>query len=136
MGLDNGIDAQNLEAKDIPEYVDVHVPVYRSNREDPWKWEVCYWRKCWGIRSMILGNLFVSTDAESYEYELEAKELENIARDLAPFLDREYYEANAQSIWDYDEMRDHIIQDIINLRWLAWYMKQHPDVKVRFYDSY
>jgi len=134
MGLDNGIEAKNINPADIPGFVTIEEQPYTREKG---LMEVCYWRKCWGIRGMILGVLFAQNlPKEQYSYDLEWKEVENIARGLLPFLDKEYFNENAESIWDFEEMQEHLLQDIINLTWLAWYMKSHPEVKVSFYDSY
>ena len=134
MGLDNGIEAKNINPADIPGFVTIEEQPYTREKG---LMEVCYWRKCWGIRGMILGVLFAQNlPEEKYSYDLEWKEVENIARGLLPFLDKEYFNENAESIWDFEEMQEHLLQDIINLTWLAWYMKSHPEVKVSFYDSY
>ena len=52
------------------------------------------------------------------------------------YLDREYYDENADSIWEYDEYKENIQHSIINLVWLRVYMETHPDVTCYFYDSY
>ena len=52
------------------------------------------------------------------------------------YLDKEYYENNADSIWEYNEYKDNIQQSIINLMWLKMYMESHPEVIAYFYDSY
>ena len=52
------------------------------------------------------------------------------------YLDKEYYEDNADSIWEYPEYKDNIQQSIINLMWLKMYMESHPEVTAYFYDSY
>ena len=134
MGLDNGIDAKKINPADIPGFVTIAEDPYASEKGTM---EVCYWRKCWGIRGMVLGAIFAQNlPNEKYRYDLEWKEIENIAEGLVPFLDKEYFDTYAQSIWEYEEMQEQLVQDIINLKWLAWYMKEHPDVEASFYDSY
>ena len=134
MGLDNGIDAKKINPADIPGFVTIGVPSYATEKDTM---EVCYWRKCWGLRGMILEAIFAQNlPDEKYRYDLEWKEVENIAKGLIPFLEKEYFDTYAQSIWDYEEMQEQLVQDIINLKWLAWYMKKHPEVEVSFYDSY
>ena len=52
------------------------------------------------------------------------------------YLDREYYDENADSIWEYDDYKENIQHSIINLMWMRVYMEAHPDVTCYFYDSY
>jgi hypothetical protein len=96
---------------------------------------VCYWRKCWGIRSMILGVLH-SRDKDEYEYPIEEDDIPAIIRGLEQFLDKEYWDENASSIWEYEEYKPHLISQVKNLLWLREYLVEHPGVKCYFYDSY
>ena len=44
----------------------------------------------------------------------------------------------SDSIWSMDEIAPHLARDIMNLGWLANYMKEHEGEKfiIEFYDSY
>lgn len=70
------------------------------------------------------------------ETPMEAEDILPIVKILMKYLDKEYYEDNADSIWEYNEYKDNIQQSIINLLWLKMYMESHPCVKCYFYDSY
>lgn len=70
------------------------------------------------------------------ETPVEAEDILPIVKILMKYLDKEYYEDNADSIWEYNEYKDNIQQSIINLLWLKVYMESHPDVTATFYDSY
>lgn len=51
-------------------------------------------------------------------------------------MSKEFWEANGDSIWTFEEKIESLTQDTLNLHWLYAYMKGHPEVKCYFYDSY
>lgn len=131
MGLDNGIVCKNIKRENIPTWVKL-----------PWGWneereeqDVVYFRKHWGVRSEILGKLYCREDNDSHT-PVDAEDIIPIVKILMKYLDKEYYEDNASSIWEFDEAYNHIQQSIINLMWLKMYMELHPDVTCYFYDSW
>jgi hypothetical protein len=128
MGLDNGITCHNIKIEDIPYWV-----------KPPWDFdkynEIVYFRKHWGIRGEILEKLYYEKNNNSYST-IESEDIIPIVKILMKYLDKEYYEDNANSIWEYEEAYDHIQQSIINLMWLKVYMESHPDVECVFYDSW
>lgn len=131
MGLDNGFVCKNIQRKDIPTWVKL-----------PWNWDeerdeqdVVYFRKYWGIRGDILATLHCIEDNNSH-IPVDAEDIIPIVKILMLYLDKEYYEDNANSIWEYEDARVHIQQSIINLMWLKTYMETHPDVECYFYDSW
>ena len=131
MGLDNGAICKNIKRDDIPTWV--HLPWgWRTDRDDV---ELIYFRKYWGIRSEILCKLHCTEDNDS-ETCIDAEDIIPIVKILMKYLDKEYYEDNANSIWEYEEAYDNIQQSIINLMWLKIYMESHPDVQCYFYDSW
>ena len=130
MGLDNGFIVQGIKKGNIPYFVRP-IDIY-SNGEI----EIAYYRKCWGIRNAILRVLYVPLSGGG-NYEVEAEDILAILQELYKFLDREYWEDNADSIWTFEEAIDYtLIQQIINLKWLYSYMIEHPKVKCYFYDSF
>ncbi len=132
MGLDNGIILKkSIKEIKIPWYVSVD---YRSNNT---KVEVCYWRKCWGIRGEIL-DIFDEQDIMSggYEYQIKSEHISKIVKVIKKYLNKKYWEENARSIWEYREYFPRNIQNIINLLWLKRYLKENPNVECYFYDSY
>ena len=128
MGLDNGFICKNIKRDEIPSYV--RLP-WDCRDEDI---EIAYFRKCWGIRGEIIRLLHVKDDA--YKIPVEKEDIIPIVKILMKYLDREYYDENADSIWEYDEYKENIQHSIINLMWLRVYMETHPDVTCYFYDSY
>lgn len=101
----------------------------------PEDYEVCYWRKCWGLRNEILSAL---RDAEGDEYEIkiDADAADVIADVINGWMDPEKWETEGDSIWEYEVMAPHLEQDIINLKWLAEYLDENPETECYFYDSY
>ena len=128
MGLDNGFICKNIKRDEIPSYVKLP---WDCRDEDV---EIAYFRKCWGIRGEIIRLLHVKDDA--YKIPVEKEDIIPIVKILMKYLDREYYDENADSIWEYDEYKENIQHSIINLMWLRVYMETHPDVTCYFYDSY
>lgn len=130
MGLDNGILVTGIKKSDIPSFVKLPLPL------DSWEQEIeiAYWRKCWGIRSAILDTLHGSSQGYT---QIDVEDIPAIIKHLLPFCSKEYWDANADSIWEFEEAIDFtLIQQIINLKWLYSYMLEHPEVKCRFYDSF
>ena len=128
MGLDNGFICKNIKRDEIPSYV--RLP-WDCRDEDI---EIAYFRKCWGIRGEIIRLLHVKDN--EYKISVEKEDIIPIVKILMKYLDREYYDENADSIWEYDEYKENIQHSIINLMWLRVYMETHPDVTCYFYDSY
>ena len=129
MGLDNAVVFKNIKKENIPIWVKL-----------PWDWndkyeeqEIVYFRKHWGIRGEILAKLHGNDCATT---SVEVEDIIPIVKILMKYLDKEYYEDNASSIWEYNEAHDHIQESIINLIWLKMYMELHPEVECYFYDSY
>lgn len=133
MGLDNGIIIR--EADKIKEYL-LKCPCFEwDDIDEPYNYQhIAYWRKCWGIREAILGVLHAPQ--EGGEYPVEYDDVPAILRALKPFLTREKWDEDADSIWEYDEYLDTMVNTYIRLTWLADYMKDHKELKVYFYDSY
>lgn len=133
MGLDNGI-ILHIEDKTIPQDYPCILDSYereRLSREGDI--EVAYWRKCWGIRGAIMRVLHMKDDEGTHT--IDAEDLPAIRRALRVFLNPKNWE-DADSIWEYEEMVEGMLQHQINLKWLETYLKAHPTAKCYFYDSY
>ena len=107
--------------------------------------EVAYWRKCWGIRDAIVNKLHLPIESEDYklnakfengDYKLNVEDIAAIIKILKPFFSEDYWNEYADSIWEFNEYFDNMLQIMINLKWLQMYMKINPDIEVVFYDSY
>ena len=52
------------------------------------------------------------------------------------FVKPQHWEEEADSIWEYDEMIDALIDQILNLKWLQRYLTDNPGAMCFFYDSW
>lgn len=131
MGLDNGIRIKGMSEKDYNKmpYKESIQFYTESNCIEP-----VYWRKCWGLREVILDVLHMKND--EYKKEIDPEDISTIIRKLKPFLSRDYWDEYADSIWEYDEYFDTIYQQLVFLEWFKVYYKKHPKLEVYFYDSY
>lgn len=128
MGLDNGIILRDVNPKELV----VNKLINLDNLEDT-SAEICYWRKCWGIRNAIVEKLHLNDGEES---KLDVEDIPVIIKILFDFYGQTEWEEDADSIWEWDEFKDTLRQQIFNLVWLYNYMLEHPNVEVIFYDSY
>lgn len=134
MGLDNGFrvksNMRKIERKDLPE--DISYPFDKDYGDAP---EIVYWRKCWGLRDMVLS--IVEKEEEKYIYEIDTtSQIIDIMRGIIEFMNEETWEEMGCSIWTYQEIREHLAYDLVNFSLMIGYMKQNPDVYLEFYDSY
>lgn len=94
--------------------------------------QVMYFRKCWNVRSDIfgiIGSLETPNDSRT------PVRLEHI--DPIINLLRSYNKKNWEnSIWEYDEIKANIKQQIKNLKKLKKIMEKYDNLTVYFYDSY
>lgn len=128
MGLDNGIILRDVKSKELV----VNKLINLDNLEDT-SVEICYWRKCWGIRNAIVEKLHLNDGEES---KLDVEDIPVIIKILFDFYGQTEWEEDADSIWEWDEFKDTLRQQIFNLVWLYNYMLEHSDAEVIFYDSY
>lgn len=129
MGLDNGFRLKYVDRTTIPNFIH-----YKDDFMGENEVELVYWRKCWGLREVVMGVLHMTNT--DYEKRVEAEDIPAILRALYPFLSKEYWEENADSIWTFEESISNFTQDILNLKWLKGYLEEHPNVECYFYDSY
>jgi hypothetical protein len=137
MGLDNGIILKLKENK-VPEDFPSRESLNSFDLEEVEKrgeLEIAYWRKCWGIRAAIIDVLHMK-DSEEWEHPVEVDDCPALRRALMKFLRPDYWEENADSIWEYDEYFEHMLDVIFNLKWLEKRLKDHPEETAFFYDSY
>ena len=97
-------------------------------------YDLCYWRKCWGIRNAIIRKFHFSDDGG--EYKLDLEDIPVIIRILEGFCNSDTWENEGDSIWEYNDYIDNLITQIVNLKLFYKYWKNHPDLEVLFYDSY
>lgn len=134
MGLDNGIYVKSNSraiARDILP-IGIEYPF-----EEDWRAgqvHICYWRKCWGLRDSII-TYFHGRSNESIILDKSSHAIDLI-KIITKFLDKEVWEAEGDSIWEYSEIHNILIRDILNLAFIASFMSRNPDVYLEFYDSF
>lgn len=130
MGLDNGIELRTHKET-------LH---HRSNNI-----EICYFRKCWGIRDEILGILkdnhsnYNFSEIGGGTYDLDSKDVKDIKKITKRFLDEDYFNDYADSkVFTYEEYKPILKKAYKNLKWLRWYLWLCSSNVRRlwFYDSY
>lgn len=96
--------------------------------------EILYWRKNWGLRNAVV-NYFDGD--EKYGYTIETpQQVFDLIRIIVSFMDKNKWEDEGDSIWEYDVILPILQQNIINLAIIASFMQNNPDVYLIFYDSY
>ncbi len=134
MGLDNGIKVKRTPyTNTIPELQQFNSEWDKKHKHD---FEVCYWRKCYNIRVMVM---YCVTDFQDGLYtKLNIEDIDNIIKGLQSF-NSDNWQDNGGSIWDWDDEEwpysEHIKRDIENLQTLRKLMDKY-DLEVYFYDSY
>lgn len=136
MGLDNGLILHSKEKIDFPDEVRVR-DWWESN--GCYHYSLCYWRKCWNIRHEMAQIISAPMDYVA-KYDLDITEVKNFWRALNE-LNSEYGWAQGQSIWTYEEMKEHLNDDLLIIEWLISFMRENQKARgeefwVEFYDSY
>lgn len=135
MGLDNSIQIKrNTSTNSIPELKQFELAYDNKHQFD---FEICYWRKCYNIRNMIMDVIESARDNDNSDI-LTTTDIEKIIHGLQSFNSANWQE-NGGSIWDWDDEEypysEKIQRDIENLKNLQTLMKKY-DLEVYFYDSY
>lgn len=132
MGLDNGIQIKRKQG--LPDEV---FKKFDTDVTRKWEYdlEVAYWRKCWNIRALIYETLCAPQENDS-EIPMDRQDVLNIITILKRINGRNWYNLPCDSIWSWSEYKASHRRNIANLKWLARFMKKHPDIEVYFYDSY
>ena len=126
MGLDNGI---YIKKKNEEEKMEL------SGKNFFWGNEIAYWRKCYGIRRVILNTLGGEKNGE-YKYFINRTQLKELIEELKKFNKKAYWDTYADSIWTFEEFANSRRRILRNLKWLYRYTYFHPEIEVYFYDSY
>ena len=130
MGLDNGITIckKNLNSS-----------IILNESFIPSDYEVCYWRKCWGIRNDIIGYLLETHKKQEdlYEYELTLEDLQAIYNILLSWYNKKKWKTYGRSIWDWKTIKEQLRYDCNRLAYLIAKKEVYgDDLPVYFYDSY
>ena len=101
--------------------------------------EICYWRKCWGVRNAILAMGFENEQEilpNDGVYYLTAKDIHTIRAILRYFSHRKIWEEESYSIWSWEDFRQILRKQRRALWWLEGYLRKNPEAVCYFYDSY
>lgn len=145
MGLDNGIVVYSKIPFDLPKEVkpsDSWAIVHKDGVDVLYEMFLCYWRKCWNVREVMLeiiadrlrgedGKTLVD---DSY-FELTLSDIEKFYKKLL-WLNKSKNWDPAESIWPYKDIKDTLDQQLLNLEWLMDYMRGGDKILVCFLDSY
>lgn len=106
-----------------------------------YEYDITYWRKCYGIRSFILSvyrkNHLDDKRKDKYSYDLttdDVKEIQWFLHHCA--ISEQYYNDQTNSIWEYEDLRPTLEQQVRSLEILLQEMTKGSNIKVIFYDSY
>lgn len=137
MGLDNGIVLKAKEDIEVPTFLEVRqanypyepiaaIPAGKSE-------EICYWRKCWGIRNEIMWD--IGLDEDVYCCELTSDDVENIIIILEKYIRKDYYDEHHRSIWEWKRIVPSLMRQAEILSW-ANELLEEDKIELEFYDSY
>jgi hypothetical protein len=138
MGLENGIVLHTKESVKFPAEIDSRAWEFSTESDIfPYHYELCFWRKCWNLRSEIGHAL----QAQDMEYVAKAwltiADVKNIWHAIQQLYSKRAWESG-NSIWTWSEIKDLLTRDFLILEWLISFMRQHDESEylVEFYDSY
>lgn len=155
MGLDNGI---SLKLKKPTEAVEKKLEEMEFDHYDGDYYELLYWRKCWGVRKVILDILEdhgYEVNDDTYRWELDIDTLKAIVARLTKCYNQEWWDNNGDSIWDFievdvdDDGREviddvfcsHMWYDLCQAYYFLGWLENAPEeyknnIIIEFYDSY
>ena len=136
MGLENGLILHSDRKIEFPSEIKDYINGYVSIQDKKYHYELCYWRKCWNIRREMSYIISAPLDYVA-KFGLDILEVKNLWRALNDLNDKRSWESG-ESIWIYEEIKDHLTRDLLILEWLIFFMRQHEESEytVEFYDSY
>lgn len=137
MGLDNGVYVKSNKRKITREILPAGIkyPFDKDYEDSP---EIIYHRKDWGWRTDIMNSFGWRTfSPDQWEFEIETPEqVLDLIELTAKWLDKDRWEEEGDSIWEFDEEKHFLVRDIANLAIIYGFMKENPDIYLEFYDSY
>lgn len=132
MGLDNGIEVKSHQRVITRDMLPVEIK-YPNNYNDT---EILYWRKNWGLRNIVV-DTFPNEDGSDWQYIIDTPaQVFEFIKIIVQFMNKETWEEDGDSIWEYEEILPILRRDIMNLAIIAAFMENNPDVYLEFYDSY
>ena len=137
MGLDNGIYVKSNKRKVTRDMLPAGIQ-YPFEKDYDDEVEIVYHRKDWGWRNDIMTTFgWRTAPVEQWKFEIETPEQVLTLIELtARWLDGNRWEDEGDSIWEYIDVRPHLINDLCNLAIIYGFMQTNPDIYLVFYDSY
>jgi hypothetical protein len=124
------------DAYDIPE----EVRPIREMEGDGWNegkirfhyYDILYWRKVNSIADFC-SNL-VEFNEDEWIKDITISQLEEVREEIISEIS--YPDEFRSGVWSWDEYSNHLALDLMTITWLIRYLKEHPDDRAMFYDSY
>lgn len=134
MGLDNAIQVRRNKYSN--EVVALKQFEEDWDKEHKYDFEVCYWRKCWNVRSDIMSLTSAPYDGGGGHFEVTTDELKKICKLLKSYNKDSWGESSYGSIWSWEEHKKINAKHIKNLKKLIKLTQKYPELEVYFVDSY
>lgn len=138
MGLENGI-ILSCPDKYNTEFLNAILDIEPCDKSK----EVCYWRKCRGLRDDILTYLkFVYPDRKDYcTLYLSSIDIFNIRQIIMSWQDKKKWNLEGNSIWSYKDIKKKLRADVERLTFILGMLEtidkeEKNKFKIYFYDSY
>ena len=135
MGLENGI----LIKMDDYSDVDMEFPGHDTYDGE---WLPVYFRKAFGVREDMI-DLLCSECGHTYdrqggEIDLEKEDIPKIIKLLKKYTSVKYFDRNARSIFEGEDVCDSVKQMVSEMEYLYKYLTEKPESvkKMYFFDSY
>lgn len=139
MGLENGIIIKKnvmTNLAGLNDYFSDGIDEDGKNTE----LEVCYWRKCWGIRNDFVDYLRTerNVDIDDIEnYILNTQDIIKLIEILEYYNKKKTWELEGRSIWSWKEFKPILRKNINDLYYLRAKMEDFPGAfAIYSYDSY
>lgn len=134
MGLDNGIILKSkvkIDETKLPFFMKETVSFDEKDKE--YSVTIAYYRKCYELRDKIMKACNCS-DNETIE--LPRRSLIHIQKILMDYFSDYQSWDKEDSIWNFEEMIEHLAYDILRISWAIDYISNNSFCYCYFYDSY
>lgn len=136
MGLDNGIFVKKNALTKLTNIEERFSTPYDTDSSV----DVTYWRKCWGLRDDIvkyLCNKYNVDENNIATLKLNIDDINKIISIVSSWRNKKKWNSESNSIWTWKEIKDSLVQNLIDLTYLLVKMEDYPGgFEVYFYDSY
>lgn len=100
--------------------------------------DLCYWRKSWNIRDAFLSVIGKTNNDKNseYYYLITEEDIPAIMKNIFKLCDKNTWDDSNDSIWEFKDIKERLINTLVNLKLLKLYLHKHKDVIALFVDSY